>query len=214
MVAACIHAGRVLSLNGEFHRAVEVLARGHSLAREWHLTMQVPGLTALLGCAHTWAGRGDAGLSLLREAMSQLEAGKPAYLHVAVEMGEALALLGRLEEARACAHHAFGASREYGERPYEASALHLLGDIALAGDPGRLDSAAATHYGDALTIADADGLRPLLAHCHLGLGKLYRRTGDRAKASEHLNTATTMYREMDMGFWLAKADAAGAGGDS
>ena len=40
-----------------------------------------------------------------------------------------------------------------------------------------------------------------------GLGKLYRRTGDRAKAAEHLTIAATMYREMDMGFWLEKAEA-------
>ena len=50
-------------------------------------------------------------------------------------------------------------------------------------------------------------VRPLVAHCHLGLGTLYRRTGDRAKAKEHLATATTMYREMGMTFWLEKADA-------
>jgi hypothetical protein len=63
-----------------------------------------------------------------------------------------------------------------------------------------------------LTRASSLGMRPLVAHCHLGLGKLYRRTGDDAKASDHLSTATTMYREMDMGFWLAQAEAAGAGG--
>jgi hypothetical protein len=51
-------------------------------------------------------------------------------------------------------------------------------------------------------------MRPLVAHCHLGLDKLYRRIGDQAKASEHLSTATTMYREMDMGFWLEKAKVA------
>ena len=56
-------------------------------------------------------------------------------------------------------------------------------------------------------------MRPLVAHCHLGLGKLYRRTGDRAKAQEHLTTATTMYREMDMGFWLAQAETLCTGGD-
>jgi hypothetical protein len=50
-------------------------------------------------------------------------------------------------------------------------------------------------------------MRPLVAHCHLGLGKLYRRTGDHAKADEHLTTARAMYREMDMEFWLEKADA-------
>jgi hypothetical protein len=51
------------------------------------------------------------------------------------------------------------------------------------------------------------GMRPLIAHCHLGLGKLYRRTGKREQAREHLTTATTMYREMDMRFWLEKAEA-------
>ena len=47
----------------------------------------------------------------------------------------------------------------------------------------------------------------LFGRCHLGLGTLYWRTGDGAKAQEHLTTATTMYREMGMGFWLEKAEA-------
>jgi len=51
------------------------------------------------------------------------------------------------------------------------------------------------------------GIRPLVAHCHLGLGKLYRRTGQRGKAQEHLTTATTMYREMGMTYWLETAEA-------
>jgi hypothetical protein len=50
-------------------------------------------------------------------------------------------------------------------------------------------------------------MRPLQAHCHLGLGTVHRKTGDRTKAEEHLTTATTMYREMGMGFWLEKAEA-------
>jgi uncharacterized protein HemY len=56
-------------------------------------------------------------------------------------------------------------------------------------------------------------MRPLVAHCHLGLGKLYRRTGDHTKAEEHLTTARAMYRAMDMGFYLAQVEAAGVGGD-
>jgi hypothetical protein len=50
-------------------------------------------------------------------------------------------------------------------------------------------------------------MRPLVAHCHLGLGTLYHRTGDGAKVEEHLTTATTMYREMGMTYWLEKAEA-------
>jgi hypothetical protein len=41
----------------------------------------------------------------------------------------------------------------------------------------------------------------------LRLGKLYRRTGKREQATEHLTTATTMYREMDMRFYLEQAEA-------
>ena len=44
-------------------------------------------------------------------------------------------------------------------------------------------------------------MHPLVAHCHLGLGTLYRSTGDDAQAREHLTIATTMYREMGMTFW-------------
>ena len=50
-------------------------------------------------------------------------------------------------------------------------------------------------------------MRPLVAHCHLGLGTLYRRIRDQAKAQEHLTTAAAMYREMGMTFWLEKAEA-------
>ena len=63
------------------------------------------------------------------------------------------------------------------------------------------------HYRDAMILADELGMRPLVAHCHLGLGKLYRRAGQRQEAQEHLTTATTMYREMDMRFWLEQAEA-------
>ena len=72
-------------------------------------------------------------------------------------------------------------------------------------DPPEVESAAA-HYRQALVAAEEMGMRPLAAHCHLGLGKLFHRTGDRAMAAEHLTIAATMYREMDMGVWLEKAE--------
>ena len=48
-------------------------------------------------------------------------------------------------------------------------------------------------------------MRPLVAQCHFGLAKLYRQTNRRDQAIEHLTTATTMYREMDMQYWLEQA---------
>jgi hypothetical protein len=47
----------------------------------------------------------------------------------------------------------------------------------------------------------------IVAHCQLRLGKLYCRTGQREQAQEHLTTATTMYREMGMTYWLEQTEA-------
>ena len=66
---------------------------------------------------------------------------------------------------------------------------------------------AAAHYGAAMTLASELEMRPLVAHCHLGLGVLYRRAGTRQPAREHLTTAGTMFGEMDMRYWLTQAEA-------
>lgn len=58
-----------------------------------------------------------------------------------------------------------------------------------------------------MALADELGMRPLVGHCHLGLGRLYRRIEKREEAQEHLSAATTMYREMEMQFWLEQAEA-------
>src|SRR5262245_56890970 len=60
---------------------------------------------------------------------------------------------------------------------------------------------------DLLVLGAELRMRPLVAHCHLGLGKLYLRTDEREQVREHLATATTMYRELGMTYWLEKAGA-------
>jgi hypothetical protein len=52
--------------------------------------------------------------------------------------------------------------------------------------------------------ADGAGMRPLVAHCHLGLSKRYSRIGEAREAQEHLTTATTMYRRGGMTYWLER----------
>jgi len=51
------------------------------------------------------------------------------------------------------------------------------------------------------------GMRPLMAHCHLGLRKVYRRAGELELAHEHFATATGLYRTMNMRFWMERAEA-------
>jgi hypothetical protein len=50
-------------------------------------------------------------------------------------------------------------------------------------------------------------MRPLQAHCHLGLGKLYRRIGRTDEARAELATAVAMLQEMGMAFWLPETEA-------
>jgi len=59
-----------------------------------------------------------------------------------------------------------------------------------------------TRYRAALALAEQLGMRPLIAHCHLGLGTLYRRSAKPEPAREHLATAASMYRDMGMTYWL------------
>ena len=61
--------------------------------------------------------------------------------------------------------------------------------------------------GTLVELAAEIGMRPLVAHCHLGLSKLHRICGDRGQAQEHVTKAMAMYREMDMPFWLEQAEA-------
>lgn len=78
--------------------------------------------------------------------------------------------------------------------------MHLLGDIAT--HPDRFDAETGeTHYRHALALAEPRGMRPLVAHCHRGLGALFQHIGERSKAQKHLTTATTMYRELGMRSW-------------
>jgi hypothetical protein len=85
------------------------------------------------------------------------------------------------------------------ERGSQAWTLRLLGEIAVDAE------AAERYYDDALGQAEALGMRPLAAHCHLGLGALFGRTGNGAKTRHHRAIAATMFREMSMGLWLETA---------
>jgi tetratricopeptide (TPR) repeat protein len=88
-----------------------------------------------------------------------------------MQFGEAYLLADQVEDARACADRAMRLTRERGERGYEAWAISLLSDIASHQD--RPDVATAEkHYGAAMALASDLGIRPLVTHCHRGLGAL------------------------------------------
>ncbi|HEX2482944.1 MAG TPA: tetratricopeptide repeat protein [Methylomirabilota bacterium] len=119
-------------------------------------------------------------------------------------LGEAYVLADRWRTLSNSPGRTLTLAHESGQRSEKAWALRLLGDVTARRDP---PDHADGPYRDALALAEELGMRPLVAHCHLGLGKLYARMGKQQQAQEHLTTATTMYREQDMAFWLEQADA-------
>ena len=102
---------------------------------------------------------------------------------------------------------ALALARQHQERGHQAYALRLLGEITARHKPPEREQAEA-HYRQALTLAEELGMRPLMAHCHLGIGKLYATSGRHAEARAELSVAIELYRAMEMTFWLLQAEAA------
>ena len=78
----------------------------------------------------------------------------------------------------------------------------------IAAEPAekQLDAAAAL-FRQAAQTAEALAMRPLLAHCRLGLGNCLARMGHSSEAEGELRAAAELYRAMDMAFWLPRAEA-------
>ena len=165
-------------------------------------------MAAALGAAYTLGGRVADAVPLLTQALEQTIATERVLYQAlcSLPLGEAQMLAGRLEEAHALAERALALAREHQERGNQAYALRLLGDIAARREPPDIEQAEA-HYQHALALAEELGMRPLQAHCHHGLGTLYRQTGRAALARAALSTAIALYRAMDMTFWLPAAEA-------
>jgi tetratricopeptide (TPR) repeat protein len=203
-------AGMLHLVKGDWAKARSQIEPAIAMLRTEDLVLQLS--PAVASSAWVLAQLGEAGeaLNRLREGEQLLErltaSGIVAYLGRAYySLGRAGLLLGRLAEARRLGERAVESSPS--QPGFRAHARHLLGDVAT--HPDRFDARSGeAHYREALALAEPRGMRPLVAHCHLGLGRLHRRTGKGREAQAHLITATTMYREMDMGFWLSQAEMA------
>jgi class 3 adenylate cyclase/tetratricopeptide (TPR) repeat protein len=202
-------AGLLHLSEGDWVKARSLLKHGIAVARAANVMLVLP--IAVAASAWALAELGEAGeaTSRLQEGEELLEwyaaGGHVSNLPVACyPLGRACLLLGRLDEARRLGDRAIEASPRH--PGFAAHAQHLLADIATHPDQFDAESGEA-YYRKALALAEPRGMRPLVAHCHLGLGKLYRRTGKQQQAQEQFTNAVTMYREMDMRFWLEQAEA-------
>jgi tetratricopeptide (TPR) repeat protein len=185
-----------------------VLEQGLALCRASGDLGWLRSIAAGLGSASALQGRFAEGRALLEEAIREdiRTIGHQSALRVAW-LSEVCRLMGHGEEAWQHAHKALDLALQHKERANEAHALHQLGVVYAHADPPNAEQAEA-HYQQALALAEALGMRPLVAHCHLGLGRLYVQTGRGEEARAALSTAIDLYRTMDMPFWLPQAEAA------
>jgi tetratricopeptide (TPR) repeat protein len=191
---------------GDHQRATEAATQAARVSGE----LNFPRLRQMgvLGHALTLAGRPLEAVSLLETSVARR---RNAFTNQrdTLYLGAAYLAAGRLDDALRTIQPVVDIARASSQRGREAHALRLLGETHAARDEA---DAALDAHGRAFARATQLGMRPLVAHCHLGLGKLYRRTDKREQAHEHLVTATTMYREMGMTYWLEKAEAEEPGG--
>jgi len=160
-----------------------------------------------LGAAYALQGRLSEGCALSEEGIREdIRAGAQRASRVAW-LSEVCRLAGRGEEAWQHARQALDLARQQKARGGEAHALRQLGAVHAHADPPDVVQAEA-HFQQALALAEELGMRPLVAHCHLGLGRLYHQTGRDEQARAALTTAIDLYRAMEMTFWLPQAEAA------
>jgi tetratricopeptide (TPR) repeat protein len=201
--------GRLYLAQGDLEHAIPVLEQGMALCRasgDWN---QLRPIVASLGYAYALQGRLVEGRALLQEGIRVgiRIGGVGNHARWVAWLSEVCRLMGHGEEAWQHARQALDLARQLKNRGDEALALHQLGAVHAHADPPDAAQAEA-HYQQALALAEELGMRPLQAHGHFGLGKLYTKIGQREQAHAELSAAIDLYRAMEMTFWLPQAEAA------
>jgi tetratricopeptide (TPR) repeat protein len=200
--------GFVSLCKGDLHQAILLLEHALGLSQ----VVNAPGwflvIAFALGPAYARSGRIAEALGLVEQAVARgaLRLTSHASRRIAA-FSETYLMAGRLEEASTHARKALALAHSLKERGDEAWTLWLLGEIAAHHEPPEVEPTE-DYYRQALALAEELGMRPLQAHCHLGLGTLYAKTGQREQARAELTAATDLYRTMEMTFFLRQAEAA------
>ena len=154
------------------------------ICRVWDIRQNLPRVAVVLGNALAATGR-------VGEAMPLLELTNERARHswLRVQLAHGYLLVGKLEEANSVANQVLDSSLTQGYRGHTARSLYVLAESLLHADVSDI-AKAEDHYDHAMALANELRMRPLVAHCHVGLGKLYRRTGDYEKARSISLTAS------------------------
>lgn len=204
-VYAHLGIGYLYLRKGDLSHAITVLERALTLGQLSQIPVAFAYGASYLGYALTLAGRVAEGLPLLEQATAEAISTRFVARHSlnVAYLGEAYLLAGRVADAAAAATRSLKLAHDHKERGHEAYALRLLGEARRQDDPADAEA----HYRGALLIAQELGMRPLAAHCHWGLAKLYDGTANQACLGEHARAAQALFQDMKMTSWLSQMDA-------
>jgi tetratricopeptide (TPR) repeat protein len=194
---------------GDLQYAIRVLEQGLTLCHAAGNRLDLRPIVAGMGYATALQGYLAEGRALLEEAISESirTGGLQGNAYRLAWLSEVCRLEGHSAEAGQHAYRVLDLARQYKERGHEALAQYQLGVVQAQADP-RDTERAEVRYREALALANELGMRPLMAHCHFGLGRLYGQIDRPAQARTALTTAIDLYHAMDMTFWLPQAEAA------
>jgi class 3 adenylate cyclase/tetratricopeptide (TPR) repeat protein len=206
MITANYCTGRHELIRGELSEAIPRLEQAFELARVYEYPVWFPGTGSALGYAYFLVGRRAEGQALMEQAVERAGVLAQTFAHALrlVFLADALRELGRRDAARERAVEALEVARTHQEAGSVAYALHTLGNVYAEDDGERARSC----FDEAAEMAARLGMRPLVAHCHVGLGELFRRRGDVSAAGERFRSAVALYRDLDMASWCRRAESA------
>jgi tetratricopeptide (TPR) repeat protein len=193
--------GRAFLRRGDIDEAEHALKRGIDVCRNFEIPYYEVVLTPLLAEAHIEAGKSKLAIELLERVKGlgqRMSMGNQLPLIIGT-LSEALFADGDIDRAGDLAKDAIEITRAQHQRGFEAGLLKLLAKIA---NRRSEDALAERLYNESLRAAAECGMRPLVAHCHLGLGELYRKLNGASRS--HLRLAADLYQEMQMTKWLKK----------
>jgi predicted ATPase/class 3 adenylate cyclase len=199
--------GILMLFKGDFEQAIVSLEKCRRICEDSDIKVLLTHIWSHLGLAYALSGRVGEALPLLEISDTQSALmGRKAGRSLRTSWHGQVRLLSReIERAKEFGTHALDLAIQAKERGNQAWALKLLGDIAVCEGTGK--TIPEQHYGQAMTLADELGMKPLKAHCHLGLCTLWRQERERAQAQIQLSAAIDLYRHMDMTFWLHQAES-------
>jgi class 3 adenylate cyclase/tetratricopeptide (TPR) repeat protein len=203
--------GVLFLVKGEMAKAISALERSLKFCHSASIPVYIPFVASRLGAAYAASGRVSEGLTYLEQGAGNFAAvGRVGFLSLSmVWLGEGYLVSGRVEESGAFAERALDLSTKHGERGHEGWALKLLGDISLQRKPAKIEEAG-DYYRRAYALSHELGMRPLQAHCHVGLSHIYAADERLEQARGELAAAIDLYRSLEMTFWLPGAEAASA----